>query len=245
VPKRATRKEVEALFHDAGLQITRSQFRIDRFTFHNDSYYHAELASPEQAEAAISQLHLSTALSERDKQHPIIVKLMDPEKFRWKGITSLSNRFFYDEGDNAAKALLPVKEGRRVQVRVQTPFWKPTWPEKPAKISASRKGYGAKLMRDAFERFGIEAMSDVAFNDSRVTEEPKHYCHIDFKTKEGAEEAIRELDETELEERKIEVRKNEVNGWRAQQFGRVDMDLLEELQQLGLAPRFHFSEPES
>lgn len=223
------------MFQKSGLQITKSQLRFDRFTFYNDTFFFAELANSKQASDAVSKLHRSTVLGEA----PIILRPLDPN-FSWKNVQNPFDRYAYDEGANVAKAVLPIKEGRRVQLRVRTPGWEPQFDTKPEHLQKERKAYGQELVRKSFERFGIEAMGLIASNDGRMLPEPKFYCQIDFKTKEGADDAIRTMHNTKLEGLLIWVTKTELNEVRSRQIGRVNMGVLEEMQGLGLAPEVDF-----
>ena len=141
----------------------------------------------------------------------------------------------YDDGSAAAKAVLPLKEGRRVQLRVRTPAWKPKFENKPKSLMKARMNYGRELVAKAFDKFGVEAIGVPAANDGRMLPEPKFFCHIDFKTKEGAEEAVRTMNETELEGQLIWAVRADLNEVRSRQIGRVNMGVLKELQELGLA----------
>ena len=204
---------------------------MDRFTFYNDNHFFAELASEEQANGAVQKLERSTTFGE---ERPTFVRILNPE-FSWKSEPNHLNRWIYDDGSAAADAILPLKEGRRVQIRVKTPAWKPQFDEKPKSLMRARMNYGRELIAKAFDKFGIEAIGVPASNDGRMLPEPKFFCHIDFKTKEGAEEAIRTMHETELEDRLLWVAKSDLNEVRSRQIGRVNMGILKELQELGLA----------
>jgi hypothetical protein len=162
------------------------------------------------------------------------VRILSPE-FAWNSEPNHLNRWINDDGSAAAHAILPLKEGRRVQIRIKTPAWKPNFESKPKHLMRARMNYGRELIAKAFEKFGIEAIGVPAANDGRMLPEPKFFCHIDFKTKEGAEEAIRTMHETELENRLMWVAKSELNEVRSRQIGRVNMGVLKELQELGLA----------
>jgi RNA recognition motif-containing protein len=186
----------------------KSQFRFDRFTFYNDGFYFAELANEEQAKRAVQKLEQSTTFKE---ERPTFARILSPE-FAWKAESNHLNRWIYDDGSAVAEAVRPLKEGRRIQLRVRTPAWQPQFETKPKNLMRARMNYGRELP------------------------DPKFFCHIDFKTKEGAEEAVRTMHETKLEELLIWVVKSELNEVRSRQIGRVNMGVLKELQELGLAP---------
>jgi RNA recognition motif-containing protein len=209
---------------------------LDRFTLYNDTFYFAELANEEQAKDAVQKLDQSTTLIE---DHPIYLRTLDP-KFIWKSSHNKYSRWIYHEGSAISKAVLPLKEGRRVQVRVRTPGWKPAFDAKPSNLAKMRMNYGQDLVAKSFDRFGIEAIGSPAHNDGRMLPEPKFFCQIDFKTKEGAEEAVRAMHNTEIEGKLIWVTKSELNEVRSRQIGRVDMGVLKELQGLGLAVEVDF-----
>jgi RNA recognition motif-containing protein len=210
----------------------KSQFRFDRFTFYNDGFYFAELANEEQAKRAVQKLEQSTTFKE---ERPTFARILSPE-FAWKAESNHLNRWIYDDGSAVAEAVRPLKEGRRIQLRVRTPAWQPQFDTKPKNLMRARMNYGRELVAKAFDKFGVEAIGVPAANDGRMLPDPKFFCHIDFKTKEGAEEAVRTMHETKLEELLIWVVKSELNEVRSRQIGRVNMGVLKELQELGLAP---------
>ncbi|KAF2709261.1 hypothetical protein K504DRAFT_467237 [Pleomassaria siparia CBS 279.74] len=232
INRRATKKEVEDVFRKEGLEITKSQFRLDRFTLHNDTYFHATLATPDQAKTAIEKL---------DKTSPfgplhIVVQIRKHNTVEYGG-----DRWIYHENrDSIVKALLAIKEDRRVQICVKTPAWEPHFEERPKSLNAARKNYARDLLLKTFDRFGVEALGGIGNNSGQMLLDPKFLCHVDFKTKQGAEDAIQSLHNTELEGKLIWLKKTVLNELRAQQIGRVDMSVLEEFQALGLAPPVDF-----
>jgi hypothetical protein len=194
------------------------------------------LANEEQAKDAIQKLHQSTTLQE---DSPIYLRPLGPD-FTWKSLANIHNRWVYDESSATSKAVLPLKEGRRVRLCVKTPGWKPTFEAKPSNLAKMRMNYGRDLVAKSFDRFGVEAIGAPSHNDGRMLPEPKFFCHIDFKTKEGAEEAVRAMHNTKLDGKLIWVMKSELNEVRSRQIGRVNMGVLKELQELGLAGEVDF-----
>lgn len=235
LPKVLSKSEVEGMFENTGFKIVKSQLRLNRFSFGNDAFFHAELANEEQASEAIETMHKTKFLGKfRMRVRPLL------PNFEWKNLSNNFNRWVYEEGSSAvANAVVPIKEGRRFELHVEPPAWKSQSNLEPVDQKTARVLHCEKVIAEAFDRFGIESMSSPAIFPENVPPEPKHFCQIDFKTKEGAEEAVRAMDNTKLEGLLILVRKMKLREGRSRQIGRLNMGVLKELQELGLAPELN------
>jgi RNA recognition motif-containing protein len=207
------------------------QLRLDRFTFKNDTKCFIQLANDHQAQEAIQRLNNA-------KLHgkPISVKPLGagfqwsrPDRAGKDRETSRSFFQFNEEGNEVAEALKPLLEGRRCILRVQPPGW-------GSKQGTMSKNKAARQVVNKYMgQFGIEVVGGMSafFGDKR--DEPRLLCIIDFATKEGAEAAIKAINNTVIEDRRTLLEVSKMAPWRAHQVGLVDQKLLKQLQEADLA----------
>lgn len=201
--------------------------RVDAFTFHNDSRCFVELGSPEEARKAIEQLHET----EIHQKKMTVLPLKDD--FEWGPKKSakeppFESRYFYDEGNAAQEAIQPLIEGRRTMLSVQTPGWS------PGSTMGTAKHNALDIIAQNFGQYGIERVGDISvfYGDKKAN--PRMLCLIDFKTKEGVEQAIKEKHETQINDRLVWLQRSEPSPWRVQQFWKSVPQAIEDLQEKGV-----------
>ncbi|KAF1960045.1 hypothetical protein CC80DRAFT_438498 [Byssothecium circinans] len=229
LPKRALHPQVEELFRNAGLDIKFLKMRMNRFNYFSDVLGFAELASPEQAQEAISKLSNSTAL---DSQSPIFVDNVNPY-FSWDP-TTLATDFSYWESydsDGVSRAMAPLLEQRRVAFGVVPPGWA----QLDQKIRR-RNAQNRHVVIRALSEYGVESVGSAAVNWGDLRQKPRFLCHVDFATKEGAEQAVRDLHEKTVEGRTVGLRRSEVSLSTAYRIGQLDRGVLKQLQEMRVAP---------
>jgi RNA recognition motif-containing protein len=202
--------------------------RFNRFTFHNDTMAFSELGSEEEAAKAVDQLN-NTELQGKK----IVVKKMQPD-FQWER-TEMSkgpfgSRYFYDEADNAEKALRPLAEGRRYMLRVQTPGW-------TVDVVSSQVKNAVRIIQENFEGYGIENIGDIHPFYGDLKTEPRLLCYMDFKTKEGADEAVQKHHDTEIGGRRTWLTPCTPNSYRTHHMAKVAPKLVAEMQEQGILPK--------
>ncbi|USP76695.1 hypothetical protein yc1106_03969 [Curvularia clavata] len=227
ISKRLSRAEIEEMLRGKGFNIKRLQMRVDRFTFQNDTQCFVELGSPAEAKRAVDQLNKT----EIHQKKIIAAPLKDD--FRWGSVEDTSklpfgSRYFFDEGNAAEEAIRPLTEGRRTLLSVQTPGWSPKSPIRQSKDNA------LNIIGQNFGQYGIERVGDMSpfFGDKKT--KPRMLCLIDFKTKEGAEQAIKEKHDTEINGLLVWLRHSEPSAWRQQQYWKTAPKPIEELQEKGV-----------
>lgn len=140
-----------------------------------------------------------------------------------------------DEGNAAQEAARPLFEGRRKMLSVQTPGW--CGEDTPAFLCISN---ALVIMERYFGKYGVEAISDPTLSHYPHKAKGSHphlLCLMDFKTKEGADNAFEELNDTKIEARRILLDVPVPSPWIAHQIGKVSPTVLAQLQEKGLAPR--------
>ncbi|KAF9693674.1 hypothetical protein EKO04_008418 [Ascochyta lentis] len=222
LPKRVVKNDVEKLLRSAGFDVKRIQLRVDRFTFFSDSSCFIELRSEEQAQKAMQtlngqQLH-GTSLVVR----PI------KESFYWDQGFKKDARFFFHDERTPSQAIQPLLEGRRYALQVENPGW----------MSQEGSGKSAnttrrEIIEKYFKPFGVEVIG--ALNPIWRHQKKDHsfLAHIDFASKEGAEQAVEALNDTEIEGKRVYLQLSTVNPSRAKQIGAVDQGVLAQLQESG------------
>ncbi|KAH7371504.1 hypothetical protein BKA66DRAFT_423885 [Pyrenochaeta sp. MPI-SDFR-AT-0127] len=231
LPRRAVKSDIEALLRKKGCDVKRIQIRMDRFTFHNEAMCFVELGSEKQAAEAVQQLNGS------EFQAKSIVARPMKEDFTWGPRIDVSKgysarRHFYDDGVSSRDAAMPLVEGRRMMLSVQTPGWG------TADLNVSgRNKVVLDIIDQYFGKYGIEALGGLHpfYGDKKAN--PRLLCFIDFKTKQGADLAVAETHDTQIEGRKTWLQLSNPSPWRAHQIGKVDKALLVELQEKGLLPQ--------
>lgn len=200
--------------------------RMDRFTFYNDTQCFIELGSPEEARKAVDQFN-GFKIHERKL---IAAPLKDD--FRWGPVQGTNqpfgSRYFYSEGNAVQEALRPLIEGRRTLLSVKTPGWSPKTGVREAKEAAHN------IIAENFGHYGIESISDISPFYGDMKSKPRMLCFIDFKTKEGADQAMKEKDETEINDRLVWLKPTDPSPWRNSQYSKYAPQLIEELQEKGV-----------
>jgi RNA recognition motif-containing protein len=201
---------------------------IDRFRYENNTHASVQLANEQQAQKAVQALHGSKGLGGE-----IVVRAMDPEHTWDYARNSPKPYSFLVPEDHAGlrSAVDPIIEGRRVRVSVKNPAW-----GKKEDSPAQRHNTDIKAIERMYSPFGIEAISRTSPQYGQKSFEPKYFCHIDFATKKGADEAIQATNDTEFEGVPIKARLTQVDPAKAYQIGRIERALLVELQEKNLAP---------
>ncbi|OAL47100.1 hypothetical protein IQ07DRAFT_589976 [Pyrenochaeta sp. DS3sAY3a] len=229
LPRRATKSEIEALLKSKGCDIKRMQIRLDKFTFHNDTMCFVELGSEQQAADAVESLNNS-----QFQASTIIAKILKPD-FVWGPLTArqtgAASRYFFDEGNGAEEAVRPLLEGRRKMLSVQTPGW-----GDPKGTVSEANATAIEIIHNTFDKYGLECVGSLRPFYGDKKSKPRMLCHLDFKTIEGAEKAVRDLDDTEIAHRRTWVKNSEPSAWRAHQIGKVNPALLTQLQEAKIAP---------
>ncbi|XP_014560857.1 hypothetical protein COCVIDRAFT_88443 [Bipolaris victoriae FI3] len=226
ISKRLSRGDIEEFLRQNGFNIKKMQMRVDRFTFHNDTMCFVELGSPEEAQRAVKKLNQAKL-----QNKSIVVKPLKDD-FYWghQETTKHSpygSRFFNDEGDAAQEALRPLAEGRRMVLSVKTPGWSPK-----SRITEARQN-AIKIIEENFGKYGVERVSDMSVFFGDKKENPRLLGWIDFKTKEGAEQAAVEKHNTEINGRLVWLQASNPSKWRVQQYSKSAPQLVQELQEKG------------
>lgn len=165
-------------------------------------------------------------------QDSIIVRMMK-EDFTWNPTEDLANpRYFYDEGTGARDAVKPWLEERRMVLSVQTPGWGPQ-----DGVVGTRNKEALKIIAKYFGKYDLECKGGLSPFYGDKQNNPRLLCFLDFKTKQGAQDAAREYDDKEIEGRKIWLRPSKPAPYRAHQIGKIDQIVLAELQSRGIAPQ--------
>lgn len=256
VPRRVSRSKVEAFFTDAGFQVsvlTSCDARpmkhlhlkahvieadsdsadiymaIDRFRYEGDTFASVELASEQQAQRAVEELNGNASMGNQ-----VYLRMLSPE-FEWDNFLS-GDRYEHtylvrEDKSGIRQAVMPLLEGRRVRISVKYPAW-----GAKGDTPAQRRNTDLEVLKHSFDRFGIESISRLVHQYGDISFDPKFFCHIDFTTKKGADEAIQALHDTEVEGVLVWVRSSGIDATKAFQIGRLEKGLLTELQEKGLAP---------
>jgi RNA recognition motif-containing protein len=202
--------------------------RLDRFTFHNDSMCFVELGSEEEAAKAIEQL------DKMDLQGKKIVVLPLKADFQWgplnngnKGPSPYGSHYFYDERNGAEEALRPLGEGRRILLHVQTPGW-------TSDVVGNQSRDAIQIIQETFDQYGIEKIGKISPFYGDKQKAPRLLCFMDFKTKEGTDEAIQKHHDTEIKGRLTWLTRSSPVSWRTHQFAKVVPQLVAQLQEQGI-----------
>lgn len=188
-----------------------------------------ELGSEQQAADAVESLNDS-----QFQTSTIIARILKPD-FRWGPLTGrqteAASRYFFDEGNGAEEAAKPLLEGRRKMLSVQTPGW-----GDPKQTVSESHATAIGIIHRTFDKYGLECVGGLRPFYGDKKSKPRMLCHLDFKTAEGADKAVRDLDDTEIEHRRTWIRNSEPSAWRAHQIGKVNPALLSRLQEEKIAP---------
>jgi RNA recognition motif-containing protein len=204
--------------------------RVDRFNFQNDTMCFVEVGSEAEATKVMEEfsgleIHGRKMLAQPLKSDFIWGKLERPKESPWP------SRYFYDEGTAAFDAARPLLERRRMMLSVQTPGWSPG-----ARIAIGKQ-QAAQIIERYFGKYGIERISDFSPFYGDLKSKPRMLCFIDFTTKEGAENAVNDLNNTEIEGRLTWLKPSDPAAWRHDQIGKVAPELLKELQESGVVSK--------
>jgi len=200
--------------------------RVDRFSFHNDTYCFLELGSQKEVDDAIKLLDKMILHGKS-----IVAQPLKPG-FQWglieKNRAPYASRHFLAEGNAAEDALLPMVEGRRMLLSVQTPGW-----AADKATLGEAKAYSIEVIQQNFDKYGIERLSELSnfLGDKKAN--PRMLCMIDFTTKEGAERAAAEHHDTVIQDRLVWLKLCEPAPWRVHQFSKFAPKLVADLQEKG------------
>ncbi|PVI07894.1 hypothetical protein DM02DRAFT_648481 [Periconia macrospinosa] len=227
IHRRATPHQIESLFKDAGVDVTSITMAVNRFTFGPSTFAIIEVSNEQQASRAVEELN-TKKVAINSKPFQVAPLLSDWEiKDR-----EFSPTFLFESANpDFSKAMKPVLENRRVVFKVKLPGWAPL-KQKVSQRNRQNLDHVVRLL----SKYGLEAVSDVGTNWGRISFLPKYLCLVDFSTKEGAEEAIRELHNTEHEGQKIGLELSKISPWKAHLINQWDPKLLIQLKESGLAP---------
>jgi RNA recognition motif-containing protein len=207
--------------------------RVDRFTFRNDTKCFVELGSEAEATRIIGELNKTELQGKK-----LIVKPI-ADHFVWgfsrdfthkKRPRPFGGRYFYDEGtESVFEAARPLLEGRRLMLQVKTPGWLPKSPISQQKLNTDR------ILEQYFAKHGaIEHVSELSTFYGDLQPKPRIACFIDFATREGADNAIEKIHNTEIEDRLTWLTRSLPGKWRAEQIGKLAPEVLKRLQESGV-----------
>lgn len=201
---------------------------IDRFRFEAKPYASVELADEQQAQKAIKILNGNETLG-----NTIYLRAMNPHD-PWDQYRPARAYPYHVREDEAGikSAVSPFIEGRRVRFAAKLPAW-----GAENNLPVARRHAALEVLGRTYRQFGIESISKLAPQYGQSTFHPKFLCHIDFATKDGAEEAIRATHNTEIEGVLVYLKHSEIDPAKAYQIGRINKTVLKELQEKGLAPQ--------
>jgi len=202
--------------------------QVDRFTFQNNTIVFVELASKEEAGRIVEQWGNGTSQSEGLRVRAI------KDDFHW-GETDMGNqttpfrsRYIIAQGSAPRDVLRALEESRRMMLSVQTPGWSPNTAVSVAKEEALR------IIGRLFSKYRLEGISDISPFYGDRQQRPRMLCVVDFETKEDADNAAREIDDTEVEGRLTWLRPYEASAWRTHQYAKFEPEYVAELQEKGV-----------
>lgn len=200
-------------------------YRVDRFTFETDSSVFVELASEEEAKKAIEALDGQKILERSLKVNPL------SETFYWDSGFKKDQRIFFYDKDAASQAVQGLIDGRRYRFYVENPGW----------VAAKNEGISSQAKRreivmNALAPFGVEALGRInpIWNSDRRSASTI-LTVLDFETKEGAERAVEALNDQIIEGKRVQLKPFSVSARRAEQIGKLDKNVLAQLQQHGIS----------
>ncbi|KAJ4294589.1 hypothetical protein N0V90_008280 [Kalmusia sp. IMI 367209] len=212
------------MFENAGLSPANIHMRLDRFRFEGDTYAYVELADELQAKRAVEVLNGNEFLGSK-----VYFRALKPD-YTWDLLPSQHRRFVVNNEAGIRDAIQPYLDGRRVRLSVKSPAW-----GKKGNVT-QRRHTDLEVLERTFSKFDIEAISRVAPQHGQITLNPKYFCHIDFTTKKGADEAIHAFHNKEIEGVLVWVKNAEIDATKAYQIGTANKAILTELQEKGQAP---------
>jgi RNA recognition motif-containing protein len=204
--------------------------RVDRFTFQNDTMCYVELGSEAEAIKVTEEFKSYGEQFNKSVVQPLKADFVWGESFN-RTTRPYGSRYFHDEGTAASAAIRPLIEHRRTMLSVQTPGWSPG-----ERVSTSIQN-ALQIIERYFGKYGIERLSDLSPFYGDRKKNPRMLCFIDFKTKEGAENAMKDHHNTEIEGRLTWLKLSTPAPWRSDQIGKVAPEALKELQESGVVPK--------
>ncbi|CAA9964269.1 hypothetical protein PTMSG1_07628 [Pyrenophora teres f. maculata] len=230
VPTRLGSLDIVELLKGDGFTVKKFQMQIDRFTFRNNTLAFAELGSEEEAKRFVQQWSNGTPSHKQ-----IRVQHIKPD-FTWarpdqetrRRFPNSKPRYIFAQGNAPHDILRVLEEGRRRMLSVKTPGWFPDTP-----ISEAREK-SLDIMERLLSKHGVEAIGGLSPFYGDMQETPRLLCFIDFETKEGAENASREIDDTVVEGKLTWLRPAVPSGWRVDQYAKYDPEYVAELQEKGV-----------
>ncbi|KZM22014.1 uncharacterized protein EKO05_0007289 [Ascochyta rabiei] len=226
LPKRVVKADIEQLLRSAGVDVKRIQFRVDRFTFFSDSSCFIELGSKEQVQKA------TEALNGQQLHGTSLVVRPIKEDFYWDQGFKKDNRFFFHDEQTPSQAIQPLLQGRRYALQVENPGW-----INQQGSSKSANTTRREIVEKYFGPFGVEVIGALNPIWRHQKKEYPFLAHIDFASKEGAEQAAEALNDTEIEGKRVYLQRCTVNSSRAKQIGNVDQGVLAQLQESGFVEK--------
>ena len=94
-----------------------------------------------------------------------------------------------------------------------------------------------RIIQETFEEYGIDNVGDIHPFYGDLKTEPRLLCYMDFKTKEGADEAVRKHHDTEIGGRRTWLTPSTPNAYRTHHFAKVAPKIVAELQEQGILPK--------
>jgi hypothetical protein len=204
--------------------------RLDRFTFNHDRKAAIELESAEQAQKAIELLHNHEPNIKGAKIYVVPLK----SEYEWEIPTHASSRGTakVDSSDAGLEAAIqPIIDGRRLMFSVLPPGWA----DLKARVNV-RNEANRDVIKRTLEPYGIEVVGRASTNWGDKSQTPRFLAFVDMKTKQGADEAIRKVNDTVVQGLPVALQLSQMPAWKAYRLGQVDKERLAMLQEKGLAP---------
>lgn len=150
--------------------------------------------------------------------------------FYWEQGFKKDQRFFFHDENTPSQAIQPLIEGRRYVLHVESPGWVKKGSDKSVNTIIR------EIIKKHFEPFGLEVIGALnpAWRDYK--KDRMFLTHIDFASKEGAEQAVEALDEKKVEGKQIWLKPCTFNPKRTEQIGNVDKGVLAQLHESGFIP---------
>lgn len=202
--------------------------QIDRFTFYNNSTVFAELGSEEEAKRLVQKWNNGASLSEKIRVRPIKRDFFWGETDKANNKTPYISRYFTPQGNAARDALRALDEGRRRMLSVQTPGWSPN-----TTVRAAREN-NLRIIEKLFSKYAVECISGLSPFYGGKQQKPRMLCSVDFKTKEDAENATRDIHDTVVEGQTTWLQPVEPAAWRTHQYAKFAPEYVAELQEKGV-----------
>lgn len=201
---------------------------FNQFTFRTDPILFAEFATPEQAQEAASKLNDRPSLG----QEAVGAEIVSPD-FQWD-MSSFAPELYWKQAcgpEGISKAVTPLLEQRRVVFSVIPPGWAGL----NQKVSI-RNAHNRQVVINSLRKYGVDSVGPAGVNWGDKAQKPKFLCLVDFTTREGAEQAIKDLDKQMVEGKEVGLRLATVGIRKGHRIGKLDRGLLKQLQEKQLAP---------